>query len=69
MLLHLQESKAKTITAVTENQRVYAETSEDVVGNGTNEDKFARVKILYAKLADSEGDKKAPEVLVEAHQL
>ena len=39
MLLHLQESKAKTISAVTKNQRVYAETSEDVEENGTNDEK------------------------------
>ena len=40
MLLHLQESKAKTISAVTKNQRVYAKTSEDVVENGTNDTKI-----------------------------
>ena len=39
-----------------ENKRVYAAMSVDVVENGTNEDKFALVKILYAKFADSEGD-------------
>ena len=43
--------------------------SVDVVENGTSEDKLASVKILYAKLADSEGDKKAAKVLVEDHQL
>ena len=56
-LLQLQESKATTISAVAENQRVYAAMSEEVVENGTNEDKFALVKILYAKLAKSETDK------------
>ena len=69
MLLHLQESKAKTTTAVAENQRVYAETSEDVVENGTNDEKFALVKTLYAKLAESETDKMATKVLLDSHQL
>ena len=68
-LLHLQESKATTISAVVKNKRVYAVMSVDVVENGTNEDKFALVKILYAKLADSETDKMAAESLVEAHQV
>ena len=68
-LLQLQESKVTTISAVAENQRVYAAMSEDVVENGTNEDKFALVKILYAKLAESETDKTAAEVLLDAHQL
>ena len=68
MLLHLQESKAKTISEVTENQRVYAETSEDVVENGTNDEKFALVKTLYAKLAESEAKEMAAEELLESHQ-
>ena len=68
-LLELKEAKATKIDAVAENKRVYAAMSVDVVENGTSEDKLASVKILYAKLADSEGDEKAAEVLVEAHQL
>ena len=68
-LLELKEAKATKIDAVAENKRVYAAMSVDVVENGTNEDKFALVKILYAKLAESETDKTAAEVLLDAHQL
>ena len=67
-LIHLQESKDKTISAVTENQRLYAKTSEDVLENGTSDEKFALVKTLYAKLAESEAEKMAAKVLLESHQ-
>ena len=61
MLIHLQESKDKTISAVTKNQRLYAETSEDVLENGTSDEKFALVKTLYAKLAELKRKKWQPK--------
>ena len=66
-LIRLQELKDKTISAVTKNQRLYTKTSEDVLENGTSDEKFALVKTLYAKLAESEAEKMAAEVLLESH--
>ena len=68
-LIRLQESKDKIISAVTKNQRLYAETNEDVLENGSSDEKFELVKTLYAKLAESETDKMADEVLLDSHQL
>ena len=57
----LQESKDKTISAVTDSQRLYAEINEDVLKNGTSDEKFELVKTLYAKLAESEAEEMAAD--------
>ena len=68
-LLELKEAEATKIDAVVENKRKFGAMSGDIVENGTSDEKLASVKILYAKLAESEGDEKAAQVLVEDHQL
>ena len=52
----LQVSKDKTISAVTNSQRLYAEINEDVLKNGTSDEKIELIKTLYAKLAESEAE-------------
>ena len=66
-LIRLQESKDKKASAVTKNQRLYAETNEDVLENGTSDEKFELVKTLFAKLAKSEAEEMAAKDLLESH--
>ena len=57
----LQVSKDKTISVVTDSQHLYAKINEDVLQNGTSDEKFKLVKILYAKLAESEAEEMAAD--------
>ena len=59
--IRLKESKDKTISAVTDSQRLYAEMNEEVLKNGTSDEKLELVKTLYAKLAESEAEEMAAD--------
>ena len=41
--------------------------NEEVLKNGTSDEKFELVKTLYAKLAESEAEEMAADVLLESH--
>ena len=65
--IRLQVSKDKTISTVTDSQRLYDEINKDVLKNGTRDEKFELVKTLYAKLAELEAEKMAANARLESH--
>ena len=67
-LIRLQESKQGKISAVTNNQRLYATATADVIKKGATEAQNKRVTTVFAKLAKSETEKTVADDILESHQ-
>ena len=67
-LIRLQESKQGKISAVTNNQRLYATATADVIKKGATEAQNKRVTTVFAKLAKSEMEKTVADDILESHQ-
>ena len=67
-LICLQELKQGKISAVTNNQRLYATATADVIKKGATEAQNKRVTTVFAKLAKSETEKTVADDILESHQ-
>ena len=67
-LIRLQELKQRKTSAVTNNQRLYATATANVIKNGATKEQRELVTTLFAKLVKSETEKTVAEDLLESHQ-
>ena len=63
----LQALKDKAVSAVSVNRRLFADINNDVLKNGTSNEKFELVTTLYRQLAESEATEMATDARLESY--
>ena len=63
----LQVLKDNAVSAVSDSRRLFDDINDDVLKNGTSDDKFDLVKTLYGKLAESEAIEVAADARLETY--